>query len=44
MNKTVVTSVGILAVVAVVSVMLYGRAMRYVVIDAGDGTAYKVDR
>jgi hypothetical protein len=44
MNKTVVTSVGILAVAAVVSVMLYGRATRYVMVDAGDGTAYKVDR
>ena len=44
MNKTVVISVAILAVGAVVSVVFHAQATRYVTVNAGEGRVYRVDR
>jgi hypothetical protein len=44
MNRTVVTSVSVTAVAAIICVYLFASGQRYATINAGDGAVYKVDR
>ena len=44
MNKTVVSSIALLAAAAVVCFYIYSRTNRYVTANAGDGKIYKIDK